>query len=185
MPAPSPANEWTLEMLHALPEDGKRYELVDGQLLVSPSPSAAHQDVIGALYRVLWPWARQHGFDVYFAPLAITFSPRRELQPDLFVVPFIDGRRTQDPKDLTRLVLAIEVLSPSTARYDRVVKRPVYLEQGAAEYWIVDLDSRTVERWLRGEERPELLDTSMSWTPPGAPAALDIDLADLFRLALD
>jgi Uma2 family endonuclease len=185
MAMPVPTTEWTLETLHALPDDGKRYELVDGELLVSPSPSAAHQDVIGALYRVLWPWARQHGFDVYFAPLAITFSPRRELQPDLFVVPFIDGRRTQNPKDFTSLVLAIEVLSPSTARYDRVVKRRVHLEQGAAEYWIVDSSSRTVERWWRGEERPELLDTGMSWTPPGAPATLDIDLVDLFRLALD
>lgn len=185
MAMPAPTTEWTLEMLHALPDDGKRYELVDGELLVSPSPSMPHQRVVGELHLLLGPWTRARGLETFLAPSAITFSPRRELQPDLFVVPFIDGQRIRDTKDLTKLVLAIEVLSPSTARYDRVVKRPVYLEQGVAEYWIVDPDSRTVERWWRGEGRPEVLDTTMSWTPPGAPATLDIDLFDLFRLALD
>jgi Uma2 family endonuclease len=184
MAMPAPTTEWTLEMLHAIPDDGKRYELVDGELLVSPSPSMPHQRVVSELHLLLGPWAREHGLEAFLAPSAITFSPRRELQPDLFVVPFIDGRRIRDTRDFTRLVLAIEVLSPSTARYDRVVKRPVYLEQGA-EYWIVDPDSRTVERWSRGEPRPELLDTTLSWTPPGGAPTLEIDLVELFRLALD
>ncbi|MBK8250129.1 MAG: Uma2 family endonuclease [Gemmatimonadetes bacterium] len=119
------------------------------------------------------------------APFAITFSPRRELQPDLFVAPLVDGQRAQTPAEFARLVLAVEVQSPSTARYDRVVKRPVYLDQGVAEYWIVDPDSRTVERWSQGQERPEVLDTTLSWTPPATPATLDIDLVELFGLALD
>ena len=77
------------------------------------------------------------------------------------------------------------MVSPSTARYDRVVKRPVYLKQGVAEYWIVDADSRTVERWSQGQERPDMLDTMLSWTPPGRAAMLEIDLVELFRFALD
>lgn len=185
MAMPAPVTEWTLDMLHALPNDGKRYELVDGELLVSPSPSAAHQSVLGVLYHVLWPWGRLHGHEVFLAPLAIPFSLRRELQPDLLVVPQVDGTRIRDPGDLKRLVLAIEVLSPSTARYDRVTKRRVYLDEGVAEYWIVDPDGRTVERWRQGETRPEVLDATLGWTPPGGAATLDIDLVELFRLALD
>ena len=185
MAMPAPTTEWTLEMLHALPDDGKRYELVDGELLVSPTPSPAHQRVSFELAQVLAPWARQHGLEVCIAPFAITFSPRRGLQPDIFVVPLVEGRRPQAPQEFARLVLAIEVLSPSTARYDRVVKRPVYLEQGVAEYWIVDPDSRTVERWWRGQGRPEVLDTTLGCTPPGGPAALEIDLVEMFHRALD
>jgi Uma2 family endonuclease len=185
MAMPAPTTEWTLDMLHALPDDGKRYELVDGELLVSPSPTPAHQRVSFELAQTLAPYARQHGLEVCIAPFAITFTARRELQPDIFVVPLVEGRRAQEPEEFTRLVLAIEVLSPSTARYDRVVKRPVYLEEGVAEYWIVDPDSRTVERWSRGEGRPEFPDTTLSWTPPGTAATLDIDLVELFRLALD
>ncbi len=184
MPAPVPAKEWTLEMLHALPDDGNRYELVDGELLVSPSPALPHQRVVGELFLVLGPWVRLHALEVLPAPSAITFSVRRELQPDLFVVPFVDGARIQDPRDLVRLVLAIEVVSPSTARHDRITKRRVYMEEGVAEYWIVDPDGRTVERWRRGEDRPEVVDTILSWTLPGGPT-LEIDLEAMFARALD
>jgi Uma2 family endonuclease len=181
MPAPVPAKEWTLEMLHALPDDGKRYELVDGELLVSPSPSREHQRVAGAFYLLLAPWAREHGLDVYYAPAAVQFSDQRELQPDLFAEPLAERHR---PRDRTRPVLAIEVLSPSTARYDRVTKRHVYMEEGVNEYWIVDPEGRTVERWTQGEERPEVLERVLSWTPPGGPT-LDVDLVALFAQALD
>jgi Uma2 family endonuclease len=184
MPAPVPVTEWTLEKLHALPDDGKRYELVDGELLVSPSPSLGHQRVVVALLVILDAWTRTRGLEVLVSPSAITFTPRRELQPDLFVVPLVDGHRIQDAKDLARLVLAIEVLSPSTARHDRITKRRVYLEEGVAEYWIVDPQGRTVERWRQREERPEILDTALSWAPPGGPT-LEIDLVAMFARALD
>jgi Uma2 family endonuclease len=144
-----------------------------------------HQRVVAELHLLLGPWSRRHGLECFLAPSAITFSPRRELQPDLFVVPYLDGRRIQDSRDLTTLVLAIEVLSPSTARHDRVTKRRVYLEQGVAEYWIVDPDGRTVERWRRGEDRPDVLDTALRWTPPGAEVTLEMDLSEVFRQALD
>lgn len=185
MPPPGTATEWTLEALHALPDDGQRYELVDGELLVSPSPSMSHQQVLGELYLLLRAWARPHGLEVFLAPCAITFTRRRELQPDLFVVPQLRGARVREPEELTRLVLAVEVLSPSTARYDRVTKRRVYLEQGVAEYWIVDVDGRAVERWRRGEERPEVLDERLMWIPPEGTDALELDLIELFRAALD
>ncbi len=128
---------------------------------------------------------RDGEFDVYFAPLAILFSPRRELQPDLLVVPRLEGQRIRDERDLVRLVLAVEVLSPSTARHDRVTKRRVYQEQGVAEYWVVDTEARLVERWCPGDARPEILTKVLSWTPPGGETALQIDLETLFREALN
>jgi Uma2 family endonuclease len=185
MAMPIPATEWTLEMLHALPDDGNRYELVDGELLVSPSPSLPHQRVVAELLMLLKPWARERQLEAFIAPSAITFTPRRELQPDVFVVPYLAGRRVQDAGELVHLILAIEVLSPSTARHDRVTKRRVYAEQGVAEYWIVDPDARTVERWRPGDARPEVLTEMMEWAPPGVATALSIDLVELFRLALD
>ncbi len=184
MPAPFSEKQWTLEMLHALPDDGKRYELVDGELLVSPAPRPPHQRVIARLHLLMGPWALEHGLEVFLAPSAVRSGERRELQPDLFVVPFVDGRPNRDPTDLTRVILAVEVLSPSTARHDRITKRRVYLEEGVAEYWIVDPEARTVERWRRDEERPEVLDTILSWTPPGGPT-LAIDLDAMFASALD
>jgi Uma2 family endonuclease len=183
MPAHSP--EWTLEMLHALPDDGNRYELVDGELLVSPSPSMGHQRVVAELNDRLRAWGRQHALEVFFAPCAVTFSPRRELQPDILVVPFKDGRRISETSQLTSLVLAVEVLSPSTARHDRVTKRRVYLEQGVAEYWIVDPDGRAVERWRSGEARPEILDDTLRWTPPGRESTFELNIVEFFREALD
>jgi Uma2 family endonuclease len=140
-----------------------------------------HQRISARLFLLLTEWGARHQLEVFYAPAAITFTTRRELQPDLFLVPFVDGRRIQEEQQYTQLVLAIEVLSPSTARYDRVTKRRVFLEQGVAEYWIVDPDGRTVERWRQGEERPEILDEHLRWTPPGISATLDIDLVELFR----
>jgi Uma2 family endonuclease len=185
MAMPAPTTEWTLEMLHALPDDGKRYELVDGELFVSPSPSRPHQRVVMECTLALAPWARAHRLELCIAPSEIVFTPTRAVQPDLFVVPCVDGTWIRDPRELTRLVLAIEVLSPSTAHVDRGSKQRVYMEHGVAEYWIVDPDGRTVERWQQGHARPEILDTALSWTPPGSTATLEIDLVELFRLALD
>ncbi|MBL8960400.1 MAG: Uma2 family endonuclease [Gemmatimonadetes bacterium] len=182
---PAPTTEWTLEMLHALPDDGKRYELVDGELLVSPSPSRPHQRVVMEFTLALAPWARAHGLELCAAPAEIAFTPARAVQPDLFVVPCADGKWIRDARELTRLVLAIEVLSPSTAHVDRGHKKRVYMEQGVAEYWIVDADFRRVERWRPGAEHPEVLEATLSWTPPGDGATLELDLVELFRLALD
>ncbi len=79
------------------------------------------------------------------------------------------------------LELAVEVLSTSTARYDRVTKWRVYQEQGVPEYWIVDLDARMVERWRPGDERPEVLTGRLTWRPVEGWEELAIDLVTLFR----
>jgi Uma2 family endonuclease len=113
------------------------------------------------------------------------FSQRRAVEPDLFVVPLVDGRKPRHLSDVRRLVLAVEVSSPSTARTDRVEKRTLYREEGVDEYWIVDLDSRIFERSTPSEPRPEILDTRLEWRPEGATTALTIDLIEYFEKVLD
>ncbi len=79
------------------------------------------------------------------------------------------------------LLVAVEVLSPSTARYDRVTKRRFFGRLGVPEYWVIDTDGRLVERWRAGEKRPELVDEVLAWRPEGASDDFTLDLAAFFR----
>jgi Uma2 family endonuclease len=176
---------WTAAEVRALPDEpGKRFEVVDGELLVSPSPSYAHQRAVGFLYRKLHDYLRRfRAGDVLPAPADVELDERTLVQPDLFVVPLVDGRPPRDFAEAARLLLAIEVISPSTGRSDRVVKRPRY-QRADAVYWIIDLDARLVERWTPGDERPEVLTTVIEWMTADAPEPLVVDLKELFAEAL-
>ena len=119
------------------------------------------------------------------AAAAVTFSLRRELQPDLLVLPIVGGHRAKQFTDVGRLLLAIEVLSPSTTRNDRYKKRAAYQQEGVPETWIVDPSSRLVERWRPGDELPDVLLDQLEWQPVVGREPLVIDLAALFSEALD
>jgi Uma2 family endonuclease len=82
------------------------------------------------------------------------------------------------------LILAVEVLSTGSSRNDRVRKRPVY-QRNVPEYWIVDLDARLIERWRSGDERPELVTTSLEWQPAGASSFFILDVERLFERVFD
>jgi hypothetical protein len=88
-------------------------------------------------------------------------------------------------EDVGRLLLAVEVLSPSTARADRVAKRTLFRDEGVDEYWIVDLDSRTIERSTPIDPRVEVLSERLEWLPEGAASPLGIDIVDYFARVLD
>lgn len=122
--------------LQQLPDDGHRYELIDGSLLVSPAPRHAHQTVLGNLY-VLLRLACPPELQVVLAPFAVGLAEDTEVQPDIIVAP-----RTQfTERDLPGApLLAVEVLSPSTRRIDLLLKRDRYQSAGIASYWIVDPD---------------------------------------------
>jgi Uma2 family endonuclease len=83
------------------------------------------------------------------------------------------------------LLLAVEVLSPSTARADRVTKRVLYRDEGVSEYWVVDLDARTIERSTPADPRVDILDDRVEWRAEGAASSIAIDLADYFARVLD
>ena len=171
---------WTVDDLAALPDDGNRYEVVDGELLVTPAPSWDHQRVVGALHFVLRGYLAGTGIgEAILSPADVRFGDSL-VQPDLFVVPFVDGRRARPIDTVIRPLLAIEVLSPGTARHDRFTKRRLYQREKISEYWIVDLDARAIERWRPSDERPELLGERIEWQPTGADEPLLIELEPLF-----
>ena len=174
--------KWTADLVRSLPDDGNRYELVDGALLVTPAPSLRHQRVLKALSDRLTPYVRRHRIgELLFSPADISLGEDEILQPDLFVAPLIAGRRPDNWTDIRGLLLAVEVLSPSTARYDRQVKRRRFQRAGVPEYWIVDLDHRRIERWRPADRQAELLTEMLSWHPAGATEPLGIDLPALFE----
>ncbi|OBI73098.1 hypothetical protein A5663_07140 [Mycobacterium sp. E740] len=126
----------TVRDLETMPDDGRRHELVDGVLIVSPAPGTRHQIVAYRLFAVL-DAARHPEFAVMGAPYAVHQGDHIELQPDVLV-----GRVGDfTAKDLpVPPVLVVEVLSPSTALIDLNTKKAVYERLGIPDYWVVDPD---------------------------------------------
>ncbi|MGE5827897.1 MAG: Uma2 family endonuclease [Micromonosporaceae bacterium] len=135
--------------LENLPEDGRRYEIIDGVLIVSAAPGRLHQRAVGRLYRMLDD-ACPPGLEVLVAPFAVGLADDTELQPDLLV------GRDEDftPKDLPGPpVLAVEVLSPSSRLIDTHVKRARFERAGTPAFWIVDPVARPDEARLVAWQR--------------------------------
>jgi Uma2 family endonuclease len=185
MPA-VPHSVTTLEEFFALPEDNsRRHELLDGVYVVSPPPSFRHQDAVMELFQRLLPAIADRPDLVLFPVLGdIVLGPRSVAQPDLFVIPRPPSQGTAW-RDMARPLLVVEILSPSTAGRDRLIKRRLYQEAGIPEYWIVDLDSGLVERWRPGDERPEILDETLTWQLSDSAAPFELDLAAFFAEILD
>lgn len=118
------------------------------------------------------------------SPADIEFDPATLVQPDVFVVPMVAGRRPKTWADIRGLLLAIEVLSPSTARADRTVKRRAYQRAGVPEYWVVDLDARLIERWRPSDDRPEVLAERLAWQPDPSVPLFELDVPRFFAQAL-
>jgi Uma2 family endonuclease len=182
MGMPETAERWTADMVRALPDDRNRYEVVDGELFVTPAPSWTHQRVVGELFVHLANYLRARSWgEVLISPADISFREDMLVQPDIFVLPIgSEGRRPKDWADIRALLLAVEVLSPSTARTDRQAKRRLYQREGVREYWIVDLDARVVERWRPEDERPEIVTGTLTWQPESSTAPFELDLAEFF-----
>jgi Uma2 family endonuclease len=186
MVMPNLKRQWTVADRDELPDDGNRYEVIDGELFVTPAPAWRHQEAVARLYRLIADYLdREPIGHAFIAPADVVFSPTRGVQPDLFVVPLVDGRTPQHFDDVRRLLLAVEVLSPSTARADRVAKRMLCRDERVDQYWIVDLDSRTIDRSTPSEPRPEILDSRLEWLPECATNPLIIDLVAYFAKVLD
>jgi Uma2 family endonuclease len=181
MGMPNVARRWTREEVLALPNDGNRYELVDGELLVTPSPRGVHQRGVWRLYDRIAPYVRSHRLGVAgLAPADLDLAGGQLLQPDLFVAGLAAGKEPIEWADYPVPLLVVEVLSPSTARHDRITKRLRYQRSGVDEYWIVDLDARIVERWRPDDERPEILSEVLPWQATDGLDPLTIDLPMYF-----
>ena len=180
MGMPDTARHYTVDEVLAFPDDGNRYELVGGELLVTPSPAQRHQIVLDELYAQLRAYVKPHAHiaRAFFAPADIIWGPDEYVQPDLFVVPA--NEVTGDWRDCRTLLLAVEVVSPSSARADRVTKRRLYQRRGVATYWVVDPDARLVEVWHPGDDRPEVVSDALRWRVAPDAEELVIGAQDLF-----
>jgi Uma2 family endonuclease len=185
MAMPDSARRYTVDEVLAFPSDGNRYELVGGALLVTPAPRRVHQRVVGRLHHTLFGYLQdsREMAEVLMSPADITWGSDDDLvQPDIFVVALDQVDGSTDRWDSIRmLLLAVEVISPSSTRYDRVTKRRLYQRRGVATYWVVDPDARLVEVWRPEDERPEIVTDVLRWrVAPGA-EELEIAIEDLFR----
>lgn len=164
----SPRKVWTYDDLAALDrtDDGRKYELFDGELVVSPSPSFNHQEVAKRLFRALLVQVEDRGLgSVHFAPLDVILSKKRVVQPDLLVIGAAQ-REIIAPHGLVGAPhLVIEVVSPGNATHDRTRKRRFYARAGMREYWIVDPALQEVE--VLGLVPGGLTYRQVGWFGPG------------------
>lgn len=149
----------TYEEHAALPDDGRRYQLVEGERVVTPSPTSEHQRIAGEVYHRLRFHVDAHGLgEVFVAPLDVVLHERTALQPDVLFVATADHAVLERGSVVFGApTLCIEVLSPGTASFDRVRKLDLYARFGVAHCWIVDPAARTVEEYLRSGDRYRLV----------------------------
>jgi len=173
---------WTLEEFYRERDTappGVRFEYVDGEVLVTPAPHWVHQRIVTRLFTLMEPYVRAHALgEIFPAAPDVLLDPRLVLQPDLLIVPPGELRKRSDI--VRRLLLAAEVLSPGSAKHDRVTKRPLYQRNRVSEYWIIDDRSQTVERWRPDDERPAILAEVLEWHPEGASEPFVLDLQAFF-----
>jgi Uma2 family endonuclease len=188
MGMPAIRHRWTpaqvRELIDKTPRHWPRYELIDGELVVTPSPAPPHQVAVSKLMELLIPYVKAERLGVVLtSPSDVELEPESITQPDVFVVPSGTFPETEFAswKQVTRLLLAIEVLSPASMESDRKWKRNLYLRNRVLEYWIVDLDAKVIEQWIPFRETPQILSESISWMPDAAANALTIDLPAFFE----
>ncbi|HLQ28725.1 MAG TPA: Uma2 family endonuclease [Ktedonobacteraceae bacterium] len=153
VPGP-PQGSWTYDDYAALPDDGNRYEIVNGVLIMAPAPSPEHQSIAVRIAYYMFPHIDLAGIGKLFtAPIDVDLGPKNVFQPDIVVMLNNHLDRVQEKKIVGAPDLVVEIASPSTAAYDRLTKYEKYAHAGITEYWIVKPTRRTVEVLvLEGEE---------------------------------
>jgi Uma2 family endonuclease len=139
--APPAGGEWTVDLLDQIPDDNLKYEILDGILLVSPAPGPRHQRAILRLAMIINDRCPSD-HEVFLSPLDWRPDSRTNLQPDLLVVA---KDRIGEKNIIQNPAIVVEVLSPSSRRYDRLLKFGRYAEAGIGQYWIVDPDRPSIE----------------------------------------
>ena len=153
VPGPN-QGDWTYNEYLNLPDDGKRYEIADGVLLLTPSSTGSHQDTIGEVCFYLRSHVKLAGLGLVIqAPFIVELSAKDVFQPDIFVVMNAHLDRVQEKKVVGAPDLVVEVSTSGTAAFDRLTRYDTYEYTGVLEYWILNLERRTVEVFvLEGDE---------------------------------
>lgn len=171
--------QWTLEELDSLPDDGNSYELIHGELFVTPPPTDNHETIAARLARIVDPYVERHGLGLVYRPKAVIQLSDSQVEPDLYVRQ-PQASRTASWRTAPLPILVVEVLSPSTERRDREHKRRFYMELGIPEYWIVDPESQTIAV-IAGGRADERTGGTMNWWPKDASAPLTFQVSAVFE----
>ena len=138
--------DWTYEDYATMPDDGKRYQIVDGVLFMSPAPSIGHQETVGEIFSYLRDHVKHAKLGkVYISPLDVELSPKTVVQPDVLVLLTAHIERISDKRIIGAPDLVVEVTSPGTTGFDHRQKQDAYAHAGVPEYWIIDPASHTLE----------------------------------------
>ena len=183
-------HRWTLEEVERLVDEREgytpRYELVDGELLVTPGPNRLHQRIVRDLLVLLCEYVKRFRLgEVNFGPGEVKLTPQTRFEPDLFVIPALDGRIPRWRDVVTQILLAVEVLSPSSARHDRITKRRFFQENGVPQYWVIDPEAQTFEIWTPTDDRAALIDDRLVWQPLETAPAFELDVRRFFAAVAD
>jgi len=174
MGMPVTAPRYTVDDLERFPDDGNRYELLDGQLLVTPSPNMFHQLASTRIVLILGNALVPSGIGHVVGPGVVTTPPLTQLQPDILAFP---ARFSPDSKwvDIDEHWLVVEIISRSSRVYDREFKRDAYLALGVREVWLVDPRAKTIE--VCRERGTSVVESSaFTWQVPGLDLRVDIDV---------
>lgn len=140
-----PERPLTIDDLMTLPEDGNRYELIGGELIVSPAPSLRHQHLVGEMFKRLSSHVEDRQFGTVFtAPVEVQLTPHDVVQPDIVVVLTERLYRLKEQRIEGAPDLVVEVISPGSRGTDRVRKAALYANHGVREYWLVDPETESV-----------------------------------------
>lgn len=178
MAMPVTLRRFTVDDLERFPDDGNRYELLDGVLFVTPGPELPHQIVATRLAVLLGEFLKHEPGVFVTAPGAVIVRPSHQLEPDVLVARRPPGARTWE--DVLEHWLAVEVWSPSTWAYDQEYKRDAYLDLGVREVWLVDPARSLVLVSGPGSAKDAAQDIGLTWRSPGSGRELRIDLGELF-----
>ena len=169
---------YTVEDLAHFPNDGNRYELLDGVLLVTPAPGFSHELVVSRISQFLTPAVQVPGYAFVLTHGAVALLPKTQLEPDLLVVPASVSPNSKW-HEITGHWLAVEVISRSSRIYDRDFKRDAYLTLGVREVWLVDRDDRSVDV-TRARGEIETVRDTIVWRPPTLDLEVRVDLREIF-----
>ena len=183
MAPPATPYTWTYAEYARFPDDGNRYEVIDGEVLVTPAPSPAHQNVVTKLLIAIRAYVERHGLGVVLPDVDVLFATGQFLRPDIVFVPNDRRDGISDRGIEVAPGLIVEVQSPTSASIDRVKKPRRYGDFGVPEYWVADPLTREVLVWRfdAGAVEPERLVGPFQWRPATHVEPLTVDPADLFR----
>jgi Uma2 family endonuclease len=171
------SNAFTVDDLESMPDDGRRYELIGGAIVMTPAPEPVHQRVSGGLYSLISA-ACPPGHEVFYSPIDFDVPGGQRVEPDIIVVPdaSVGDRRLSGPA-----LLVVEIVSPGSVVNDLVTKRDVYAHAGVPAYWIVDPHRGHLLALRLTDGVYETYADSLGPVTLDWPVSVSFDVADLAR----